>query len=63
MVARLQANYSLQRTSSTSSESTASPFYLTATATGATVAAIGSAAWYYTSFGQEAFAMTPAEEG
>ncbi|RMD44350.1 hypothetical protein DV735_g813, partial [Chaetothyriales sp. CBS 134920] len=51
------------RASSTSSESTAPPFYLTATAAGATAAAIGSAAWYYTLYGQEAFAMTPAEEG
>ncbi|RMZ82023.1 hypothetical protein DV737_g2290, partial [Chaetothyriales sp. CBS 132003] len=51
------------RASSTSSESSAPPFYLTATAAGATAAAIGSAAWYYTLYGQEAFAMTPAEEG
>lgn len=55
----------LQRASSSSagSESASSPFYLTASATAATAAAIGSAAWYYHLYGQEAFAATPAEEG
>ncbi|KPI45849.1 Cytochrome c1, heme protein, mitochondrial [Cyphellophora attinorum] len=54
----------LQRSASSSaSESAQSPFYLTATASAATAAAIGSAAWYYQFAGQDAFAMTPAEEG
>ncbi|KAJ5484402.1 Cytochrome c1 transmembrane anchor C-terminal, partial [Penicillium expansum] len=39
------------------------PFYLTLTAALATAAAAGSTAWYYHLYGQEAFAMTPAEEG
>ena len=53
----------LQRAASTESSSAASPFYLTAAASAATATAIGSVAFYYSSFGQEAFAMTPAEEG
>jgi len=36
---------------------------MTAAASAATAVAVGSAAWYYHLFGQEAFAMTPAEEG
>ncbi|KAJ5542871.1 hypothetical protein N7535_005294 [Penicillium sp. DV-2018c] len=44
-------------------EAASSPFYLTLTAALATAAAAGSTAWYYHLYGQEAFAMTPAEEG
>ncbi|EEH06411.1 cytochrome c1 [Histoplasma capsulatum G186AR] len=52
------------RASSTSSGSRAeSPFYLTLSASAATVTAVGAVAWYYHLYGQEAFAMTPAEEG
>ncbi|KAM5473061.1 cytochrome c1 [Microsporum audouinii] len=52
------------RSSSTASGSqTQSPFYLTLTASAATATAIGSMAWYYHLYGDEAFAMTPAEEG
>ncbi|KAJ5133002.1 hypothetical protein N7448_007160 [Penicillium atrosanguineum] len=53
------------RASSTAAgaEFASSPFYLTLTASLATAAAAGSAAWYYHLYGQEAFAMTPAEEG
>jgi ubiquinol-cytochrome c reductase cytochrome c1 subunit len=59
------ANESLQRASSTAAgaDAASSPFYLTLTASLATAAAAGSAAWYYHLYGQEAFAMTPAEEG
>ncbi|KAM5478140.1 cytochrome c1 [Microsporum canis] len=54
----------LKRSSSTASGSqTQSPFYLTLTASAATATAIGSMAWYYHLYGDEAFAMTPAEEG
>jgi ubiquinol-cytochrome c reductase cytochrome c1 subunit len=59
----LDAN-SQQRAASTSAgEAASSPFYLTLTAGLATAAAAGSTAWYYHLYGQEAFAMTPAEEG
>ncbi|KAJ5229240.1 hypothetical protein N7489_009948 [Penicillium chrysogenum] len=53
------------RASSTAAgaEAASSPFYLTLTAALATAAAAGSTAWYYHLYGQEAFAMTPAEEG
>ncbi|KAJ5386283.1 Cytochrome c1 [Penicillium cosmopolitanum] len=53
------------RASSTAAgaESASSPFHLTLTASLATAAAAGSAAWYYHLYGQEAFASTPAEEG
>ncbi|KAM5450185.1 cytochrome c1 [Microsporum audouinii] len=55
---------SYERSSSTASGSqTQSPFYLTLTASAATATAIGSMAWYYHLYGDEAFAMTPAEEG
>ncbi|OXV05866.1 hypothetical protein Egran_06364, partial [Elaphomyces granulatus] len=60
-VARQSIRQSSTRTSK--SETGASPIYLTLTATAATIATIGSAAWYYHLYGQEAFAMTPAEEG
>lgn len=50
-------------TSSGSADNASSPFYLTATATAATIATIASTAWYYHLYGQEAHAMTPAEEG
>ena len=57
----------LQRASSSTSGSQAtkpaSPFYLTLTASAATAVSIGSIAWYYHLYGQEAFAATPAEEG
>ncbi|KIX07088.1 cytochrome c1, heme protein, mitochondrial [Rhinocladiella mackenziei CBS 650.93] len=49
--------------SSSTETTTSSPFYITATASAATAAAIGSIAWYYHLYGQEVFAMTPAEEG
>ncbi|OCT46795.1 hypothetical protein CLCR_02175 [Cladophialophora carrionii] len=49
--------------SSTSNEAASPPFWLTAGASTATVAAIGSVAWYYHLFGQDVYAMTPAEEG
>lgn len=49
--------------SSSSSTASSSPFWLTAGSSAATVAAVGSVAWYYHLFGQEVFAMTPAEEG
>lgn len=60
---------SLSKTSSRASssaagaESASSPFHLTATASVATAAAIGSAAWYYHLYGQDVFAAAPAEEG
>jgi hypothetical protein len=59
------ANDFWQRASSTAAgpDAASSPFYLTLTASLATAAAAGSAAWYYHLYGQEAFAMTPAEEG
>lgn len=65
---RVAARQIVQRTttrnaSSTASEAASSPFGLTATATAATIAAVGSAAWYYQVFGRDAFAMTPQEEG
>ncbi|KAL2215041.1 cytochrome c-like domain-containing protein [Thermoascus aurantiacus ATCC 26904] len=66
---RAIARQTFRRTTTRSSSSTSgaetesSPLHLTLTATAATVAAIGSAAWYYHLYGQEAFAMTPAEEG
>ncbi|TQB74399.1 iso-1-cytochrome c [Monascus purpureus] len=66
---RAIARQTLSKTSTRASSSTAgaesasSPFNLTLTASAATAAAIGSAAWYYHLYGQEAFAMTPAEEG
>lgn len=50
----------IQRASSSTAGAESSPFYLTLTASVATAATIGSAAYLY---GQEAFAMTPAEEG
>lgn len=66
--ARATARQSLRqnsRASSTSSgaENASSPFYLTATATVATAATIATTAWYYHLYGQQAYAMTPAEEG
>ncbi|EFE34222.1 uncharacterized protein ARB_07173 [Trichophyton benhamiae CBS 112371] len=62
--AKITADSSSQRSSSTASGSqTQSPFYLTLTASAATATAIGSMAWYYHLYGDEAFAMTPAEEG
>ena len=52
-----------QRAASTVAGEAASPFSLTLTASLATAAAAGSAAWYFHLYGQEAFASTPAEEG
>ncbi|KAH0848011.1 hypothetical protein FOPE_01914 [Fonsecaea pedrosoi] len=49
--------------SSSASEAASSPFYLTLGASAATAATVGSIAWYYHLFGQDVFAMTPAEEG
>ncbi|KAJ9651965.1 cytochrome c1 [Neophaeococcomyces mojaviensis] len=54
---------SARNISSKSSEAASSPFYLTATASGATAAAIGLGAFYYQFVAQDAYAMTPAEEG
>ncbi|PYH99922.1 cytochrome c1 [Aspergillus ellipticus CBS 707.79] len=60
------ARQSLSKASTRASSSTAgaesanSPFHLTLAASAATAVALGSAAYLY---GQEAFAMTPAEEG
>ncbi|KAJ5305927.1 hypothetical protein N7508_004942 [Penicillium antarcticum] len=51
------------RAASTAAGEAASPFSLTVTASLATAAAAGSAAWYFHLYGQEAFASTPAEEG
>lgn len=53
----------LQRFASSKSSEAASPFYLTATASGATIAAVGLAAYSWQLIGQDAYAMTPAEEG
>ncbi|KAL8968482.1 MAG: hypothetical protein Q9183_002438 [Haloplaca sp. 2 TL-2023] len=50
-------------TSQTATEISSSPFRLTVAASSATAVAVGSIAWYYHMFGQEAHAMTPAEEG
>ncbi|OQV08981.1 hypothetical protein CLAIMM_13172 [Cladophialophora immunda] len=49
--------------SSSASEAASSPFYLTLGASAATAATVGSIAWYYHLFGQDVYAMTPAEEG
>ncbi|OAP62178.1 cytochrome c1, heme protein, mitochondrial [Fonsecaea erecta] len=49
--------------SSSASEASSSPFYLTLGASAATAATAGSIAWYYHLFGQDVYAMTPAEEG
>ncbi|KAJ5336678.1 uncharacterized protein N7506_004700 [Penicillium brevicompactum] len=54
---------STRAASTSAGEAASSPFYLTLTAGLATAAAAGSTAWYYHLYGQEAFAMTPAEEG
>lgn len=56
-------NWQRASSSAAGAESASSPFHLTATASAATAAAIGSAAWYYHLYGQETFAATPAEEG
>lgn len=53
----------MQRNASSKASEAASPFYLTATASGATAATIGLAAYYFQFVAQDAFAMTPAEEG
>ncbi|KAI4715462.1 hypothetical protein E4T48_08343 [Aureobasidium sp. EXF-10727] len=53
----------LQRAASSSAGAESSQWATTATASAATVFAVGSAAWYYYQFGREAHAMTPAEEG
>ncbi|OJD16548.1 cytochrome c1, heme protein, mitochondrial [Emergomyces pasteurianus Ep9510] len=59
-----QTSATTTRASSSSSGSRAeSPFYLTLAASAATATAAGAVAWYYHLYGQEAFAMTPAEEG
>lgn len=64
-IARQTFRQTTTRASSSTSgaEAASSPFYLTLTAAAATLATIGSTAWYYHLYGQEAFAMTPAEEG
>ncbi|KZF26800.1 putative cytochrome C1/Cyt1 [Xylona heveae TC161] len=48
---------------SSSSEGAASSFTMTVAGSAATAVAVGSIAWYFHLFGQEAYAMTPAEEG
>ncbi|KAK2754225.1 cytochrome c1 [Arachnomyces sp. PD_36] len=65
VVSRQTLRRTTTRASSSSSgpEQASSPFYLTLTASAATAVAAGSIAWYYHLYGQEAFAMTPAEEG
>ncbi|KAL8730996.1 MAG: hypothetical protein Q9181_004461 [Wetmoreana brouardii] len=69
--ARLASNArsSVGRTATRASSSEAanevnsSPFRLTLAGSAATAVAVGSLAWYYHMFGQDAYAMTPAEEG
>ncbi|KAI4094552.1 MAG: hypothetical protein L6R37_007217 [Teloschistes peruensis] len=55
----------LKRASSSeaASEANSSPIRWTLAGSAATAVAVGSMAWYYHMFGQEAYAMTPAEEG
>ncbi|ODM15338.1 hypothetical protein SI65_09279 [Aspergillus cristatus] len=60
IASEVQAKAGGRRASSSTAGAESSPFYLTLTASVATAATIGSAAYLY---GQEAFAMTPAEEG
>lgn len=59
----LLTNWQRASSSAAGAESASSPFHLTATASVATAAAIGSAAWYYHLYGQDVFAAAPAEEG
>lgn len=49
--------------SEAATEANSSPIRLTLAGSAATAVAVGSMAWYYHMFGQEAYAMTPAEEG
>lgn len=49
--------------SEAASEANSSPLRWTLAGSAATAVAVGSMAWYYHMFGQEAYAMTPAEEG
>ncbi|KAL8706957.1 MAG: hypothetical protein Q9201_000005 [Fulgogasparrea decipioides] len=49
--------------SEVATEANSSPFRLTLAGSAATAIAVGSLAWYYHMFGQDAYAMTPAEEG
>ena len=60
--------YTIQRASTSSateaaSEISSTPFRLTLAGSAATAVAVGSLAWYYHLFGQDVYAMTPAEEG
>ncbi|KAI1906929.1 cytochrome c1 [Ophidiomyces ophidiicola] len=57
------AQASERSSSSKASSVSETPFYLTLTASAATAATIGAAAWYYHLYGPELHAMTPAEEG
>lgn len=49
--------------SSTSSQSASSVWRTTAIASAATIATVASTGAYYYAYGQNAYAMTPAEEG
>ena len=60
--------HDLQRAASSSvsesaAEASSTPFRLTLAGSAATAVAVGSLAWYYHLFGQDIYAMTPAEEG
>ncbi|KGQ01115.1 cytochrome c1, heme protein, mitochondrial [Paracoccidioides lutzii Pb01] len=62
-ISRQTFRQTMRDSSTTSGSRVESPFYLTLSASAATVTAVGAVAWYYHLYGQEAFAMTPAEEG
>ncbi|KAI4187179.1 MAG: hypothetical protein L6R41_002981 [Letrouitia leprolyta] len=62
-VGRTTTRASSSSTSQKASEATASPRVLTLAGTAATTVAVGSLAWYWHLFGQDVYAMTPAEEG
>lgn len=62
-VGRTTNRASSSSTSAKASEATASPRALTLAGTAATAVAVGSLAWYWHLFGQDVYAMTPAEEG
>ena len=59
----LEQRASSSSTSQAGSEATSSPRALTLAGTAATAVAVGSLAWYWHLFGQDVYAMTPAEEG
>ncbi|KAL9004660.1 MAG: hypothetical protein Q9188_002520 [Gyalolechia gomerana] len=62
-VGRTSTRASSSSTSKSASEATSSPRALTLAGTAATAVAVGSLAWYWHLFGQDVYAMTPAEEG